>query len=91
MAEVMSFRLDDEHRRKLLQLAAARNCSQTDVIRWLIEDAKVDDVARDNKGDSDVKRATDRAKLLEELQQLHEEALRRDAEKREAAKRGEKS
>jgi len=91
MAEVMSFRLNDEHRRKLASLAKAWNCSQSDVIRRLIEDAKLDDVARGDKSDSDVKRATDRAKLIAELQRIHTEALRRDAEKREAAKRGEKS
>lgn len=91
MAEIISFRLSDQHRRKLASLAKAWNCSQSDVIRWLIENAKLDDVVRGDKSDSDVKRAKDRARLIAELQQLHEEALRRDAEKREAAKRGEKS
>lgn len=91
MAEVISFRLDDEHRRKLSQLAAAWNCGQSDVIRWLIENAKLDDVVRGDKSDSDVKRAKDRARLIAELQQLHEEALRKHAEREAAAKRGEKS
>jgi predicted CopG family antitoxin len=77
MAEVMSFRLNKEHRRKLLKLANAWNCSQTDVIRRLIERAKLDVIRNGtkNEGDSDVKRtSTDRAKLIAELQQLHAEA-----------------
>jgi len=93
MAEVMSFRLNAHHRRKLSKLACAWNCSQTDVIRRLLEDAKLDDVARsgiDDEGDSDAKpTSTDR--LIAELQQLHAEAeARRRHAEREAAKRGKK-
>ncbi|MBC8462381.1 MAG: hypothetical protein H8D67_30795 [Deltaproteobacteria bacterium] len=79
MAEVMSFRLNEAHRRKLSRLAMAWKCSQSDVIRRLLEHA--DDVIHgvtNDENTSDAKSAPiSRAEMIEELQRIHREALRK--------------